>query len=158
MARPSCLILLRQLTRLLASRADPERERPWPEFAEQDCFACHHALKPSRPVRPLGDAKAVPGLLPWNRWHYAMFLDAPGRHPAGENPLPFDEDRAGPASTLATSILGTGELEVLAKDIEQRPVGIGAEGPPLAVDRQLDRGESVHVVIRPQSVPTRLVG
>lgn len=63
---------------LLKSRADPSNPR-WPEFAEYDCFACHHDLTgrlsstgPSKPTR-------VPGSLVWNRWPYAVALriDAP---------------------------------------------------------------------------------
>ena len=32
---------------LLAHRADPVTGKTWPEFAEFDCFACHHDLQPS---------------------------------------------------------------------------------------------------------------
>jgi hypothetical protein len=38
----------------------------WPEFAEYDCFACHHALREPRP-RP-----AAPGGLPWGTWYFSM--------------------------------------------------------------------------------------
>jgi hypothetical protein len=30
---------------LLKYRADPEHGKPWPEFAEYGCFACHHNLQ-----------------------------------------------------------------------------------------------------------------
>jgi hypothetical protein len=53
--------------RLLALRARDER-RPWPEFAEQDCFACHHDLE-SPSWRQARGRRGVPEA---NRWHTAM--------------------------------------------------------------------------------------
>jgi hypothetical protein len=70
--------------RLLAARAataqkesnSPERA-PWPEFAEYDCYACHHALDPKRPAAPRPDEfseKKSPRLnsLPWTwgTWYF----------------------------------------------------------------------------------------
>jgi hypothetical protein len=61
---------------LLAHRADPASARPWPEFAELDCFACHHDLN-SKSWRTseahLG--KRRPGSLTINAWHHAMIPD-----------------------------------------------------------------------------------
>jgi Cytochrome c554 and c-prime len=57
---------------LLAFRADPKSERPWPEFAEYDCYACHHQLRAdSGPVKR-GYGGRVPGTLPFNDWNYAL--------------------------------------------------------------------------------------
>jgi hypothetical protein len=44
----------------------------WPEFAEYDCFACHHDLKdPSwRQRQKLGNRK--PGSYPWGNWYQGM--------------------------------------------------------------------------------------
>jgi hypothetical protein len=53
--------------RLLAARARDER-RPWPEFAEQDCFACHHDLQ-SPSWRQAQGRRGTPEA---NRWHTAM--------------------------------------------------------------------------------------
>jgi len=53
--------------RLLAARARDER-RPWPEFAEQDCFACHHDLESPSWRQAQGRRGAPEG----NRWHTAM--------------------------------------------------------------------------------------
>ena len=54
---------------LLADRADGTKV--WPEFAEHDCYACHHNLQsPS-----WRQERAVPGNLgaiPWNRWYLTM--------------------------------------------------------------------------------------
>jgi hypothetical protein len=61
---------------LLAYRADPANGKPWPEFAELDCFSCHHDLT-ARSWRQDKDhlEKRKPGSLVWNDW-YAAF--APG--------------------------------------------------------------------------------
>jgi hypothetical protein len=54
---------------LLADRAD--RKSPWPEFAEHDCYACHHGLNnPS--WRQSRTDRSGPG-LPWmGSWNYAL--------------------------------------------------------------------------------------
>ena len=44
---------------------------PWPEFAEFDCFACHHDLK-AKSWRQRTQAKSKPGTLPWNSWTYEI--------------------------------------------------------------------------------------
>lgn len=59
---------------LLAFRADPKHDRPWPEFAEYDCFACHHDLKAKSERQKLGYGDRVPGTLPWNDWYYVRIL------------------------------------------------------------------------------------
>jgi hypothetical protein len=56
--------------------------KPWPEFAEYDCFACHHEIRGTG-VRPGGPA--TPGALPWGRWYYAMLPDLARLQP-GEAP------------------------------------------------------------------------
>lgn len=56
---------------LLAERAR-DTKRPWPEFAEHDCFACHHDLK-TTPRRSVGEPLGAP---PWNAWHTAMLPSA----------------------------------------------------------------------------------
>ena len=61
--------------KLLAYRAAaaPENAAPWPEFAEYDCFACHHHLQPDswrQQAKYLGQRK--PGTLPWGSWYFAL--------------------------------------------------------------------------------------
>jgi hypothetical protein len=62
---------------LLADRArlagDNAREHPWPEFAEHDCFACHHDLRATtwRQTKERHQAR-VPGSPTWNDWYFAM--------------------------------------------------------------------------------------
>jgi hypothetical protein len=80
---------------LLASRAkgtDPitKEEKPWPEFAEYECAACHHGLsKPSdRQKRDLELAekgvKFRSGDLPWGTWYYALQPVLAARIPGGD--------------------------------------------------------------------------
>jgi hypothetical protein len=74
---------------LLASRAEGGTsrygiDRPWPEFAEYDCYACHHDLStPSPRQRPEHYKGRIPGSLPLNTWYYTMPLalsnDLPGK-------------------------------------------------------------------------------
>jgi hypothetical protein len=62
---------------LLAYRADSKNGQPWPEFAEYDCFACHHDLKAKSWRQQRGYADRVPGTLPWSDWYAALprFID-----------------------------------------------------------------------------------
>jgi hypothetical protein len=54
----------RAALKLLEHRA--AEKKVWPEFAEYDCFACHHSLRePS--TRP-----ASTGMAPWGDWYYSM--------------------------------------------------------------------------------------
>jgi hypothetical protein len=58
---------------LLAARAaDPQR--PWPEFAEFDCFACHRDLQ----TEPRGGLSA----LHWGSWHASLLPQAQGEAPS----------------------------------------------------------------------------
>jgi hypothetical protein len=56
---------------LLAHRAETQA-KPWPEFAEYDCYACHHGLHPDSPRQALRGTRILPGSLPWSTWYYAM--------------------------------------------------------------------------------------
>jgi hypothetical protein len=72
-------VALAESMKLLARRS---RDSAWPEFADYECFACHHGLvkKSDRIVRGYRDA---PGLPRWNSARYAVFrhllerVDAP---------------------------------------------------------------------------------
>src|SRR5439155_22815464 len=49
----------------------------WPEFAEYDCFACHHDLRePSWRQEPGHYAKRKPGAFPWDSWYFALLPQA----------------------------------------------------------------------------------
>jgi hypothetical protein len=56
---------------LLADRARTET-KPWPEFAEYDCYACHHGLHPDSPRQARPGTRVLPGSLPLSTWYYAM--------------------------------------------------------------------------------------
>ncbi|HEV3117953.1 MAG TPA: multiheme c-type cytochrome [Gemmataceae bacterium] len=67
---------------LLAHRAH-DTERPWPEFAEYNCYACHHNLRVGEPT-PAHPARGTPGRLPWNSWFTPLLpsvLDLPNQRP-----------------------------------------------------------------------------
>jgi hypothetical protein len=53
---------------LLAARAD-RKNGPWPEFAEYDCFSCHHDLQDSRSRH---QRTRLPGALSWESWYTLM--------------------------------------------------------------------------------------
>jgi hypothetical protein len=57
---------------LLAFRALEKNGRPWPEFAEYDCFACHHDLHAEswRQLPGYGGGRQR-GALPWGTWHFS---------------------------------------------------------------------------------------
>jgi hypothetical protein len=68
--------------RLLAQRADLARTpaNPWPEFAEYDCFACHHDLE--QPWRAQ-QARGQPGALQWNDWYLSFATVLERARPSG---------------------------------------------------------------------------
>jgi hypothetical protein len=64
---------------LLAHRADENDDkdsmRPWPEFSEYDCYACHHQLDGKYPSSLQQSAKRRSGpnrlgSLPWGTWYF----------------------------------------------------------------------------------------
>jgi hypothetical protein len=55
---------------VLASRASPANKKPWPEFAEYDCYACHHDLREPSWRQQRGYEGRRPGSLPWQNWYY----------------------------------------------------------------------------------------
>jgi hypothetical protein len=65
----------------LSAQRATNRTSPWPEFAEYDCFACHHGLaEPSwRQTQP---RRTRPGTLPWGTWYFALTRDLAGDLPA----------------------------------------------------------------------------
>ncbi|MFZ3211783.1 MAG: multiheme c-type cytochrome, partial [Terriglobales bacterium] len=63
-----------QLSASLAQLARRARGANWPEYAEMDCFACHHAL--TRPEdswrQEIGYSDRRPGVAAWNPTRYAL--------------------------------------------------------------------------------------
>jgi mono/diheme cytochrome c family protein len=56
---------------LLADRAGTKNQ-PWPEFAEYDCYACHHDLHQPSNRQRRGYGGRAPGSLPWGTWYFAL--------------------------------------------------------------------------------------
>ncbi len=69
---------LRLLEHRAQAAANPKRQ-PWPEFAEYNCFACHHDLQPKswRQAKEYY-GKRRPGTLPWNEWYTTLLPVAAG--------------------------------------------------------------------------------
>ncbi len=44
----------------------------WPEFAEYDCYACHHGLTAPSWRQTRGFAGRAPGMTPWGSWYFSM--------------------------------------------------------------------------------------
>jgi hypothetical protein len=64
--------------RLLANRADAGREKAWPEFAEYDCFSCHHQLYgPTQDDRRKPRRNEPPGLPTWGTWYFSLVSALP---------------------------------------------------------------------------------
>jgi hypothetical protein len=117
---------------LLAYRADSAAKtpdgspKPWPEFAEYDCFSCHHDLNG---VENWRQKRQPVGALIWNNWYMTMprnlasldknqnlldTLDALGtamRQPVSQRPTIVDQAKA-----------SVGQLPDLAKKRDPRPL------------------------------------
>jgi hypothetical protein len=54
-----------------AARADlgPEKSKPWPEFSEYACFACHKNLQVDSPRQEAGYGDRHPGSMPYGTWY-----------------------------------------------------------------------------------------
>lgn len=66
-----------QLRSWLARLQSRARGQAWPEFAEMDCFACHHSLTSVEQSwrQASGYAGRRPGDPPWNASRYAVFRE-----------------------------------------------------------------------------------
>jgi hypothetical protein len=57
--------------------------KPWPEFAEYDCFSCHHVLADAKWRRdPKRLREQPPGSSPWGSWYYPLG-ETLAQHPPG---------------------------------------------------------------------------
>jgi hypothetical protein len=54
-----------------ANKTGPDN-KPWPEFAEYACFACHKDLKVDSPRQLAGYPGRKPGSFPWGTWYLSM--------------------------------------------------------------------------------------
>ncbi len=62
------------------------------------------------------------------------------RRLAGRRRLPVEQHHAGAALTFPATVLGSGQLETIAQDREERFVGRGVDGSRSAVDGENDSG------------------
>jgi hypothetical protein len=77
------VVTARAALELLAARAEGATKtgtesRPWPEFSEYDCFACHKSLQVDSPRQRAGYAGRRPGAFPFGTW-YLTLTDALAR-------------------------------------------------------------------------------
>lgn len=79
--------------KLLAYRAGEDRKKPWPEFAEYDCYSCHHQLYGPREQERLAEKKEAAtkniagqgvaadgqrlGLPVWGTWYFSLVNAVP---------------------------------------------------------------------------------
>jgi hypothetical protein len=68
---------------LLEYRAKLE-DGPWPEFAEYNCYSCHHNLKEPSWQQKRGYAGRTPGALPWATWFTPMVRLLAARDDSGK--------------------------------------------------------------------------
>jgi hypothetical protein len=122
---------------LLADRAHKAQEHPgnWPEFAEYDCYACHHSLRTNKWQEKQDYAGRKPGSLPWGSWYFSLLPRAAGKsdiggidklrqlmqepHPDARAVAKEAEDRANDVgqwlTTIASGRLLETSLQALAK-------------------------------------------
>jgi len=67
-----------------------------------------------------------------------LLLDVGERSDASSDAFAVDQDSAGAALAFATSVFGSGKLQILAQNIQQRALGIGSNGTGLPVNREGD--------------------
>src|SRR5581483_9566029 len=67
--------------------------------------------------------------------HLFAFDRADARR-AGADRLAVEQDGAGAAAAFAAAVLTAGEVQIVAQDAQQAPVGVGFDGPFAAVDVQ----------------------
>jgi hypothetical protein len=68
-------VQLRDSLLQLARRASGAKGTVWPEYAELECFACHHSLGKTEDSwrQQRGYHNRAPGNPPWNTEHYSVF-------------------------------------------------------------------------------------
>jgi hypothetical protein len=78
------VVSTRAALRLLAHRADAKNNLPWPEFAEHDCYACHHDFQEPSWRQQSAYRKQI-GNLRANDWYLAAVVPALATQvPAGD--------------------------------------------------------------------------
>jgi Cytochrome c554 and c-prime len=105
---------------LLADRA-ADTHRPWPEFSEYNCYACHHDLTDPSWRQKRGYGKRPPGSLPWGTWYSVMPCWLEGSLLLDETTDPGIADGFDELETaMATPQKARGELPAMAKRLTAR--------------------------------------
>jgi hypothetical protein len=73
--------------KLLADRADQKNDRPWPEFAEYGCFACHHDLSEPSWRQSRKNKEGTLGQLSFGTWYLAVPRAMASRQGMADEPL-----------------------------------------------------------------------
>ena len=68
-AKASLTLLADRAARAASSQTS--KKQPWPEFAEYDCFACHHDLKSNTKTAQRPQSSRAVGTLPWGDWYFS---------------------------------------------------------------------------------------
>ena len=93
---------------------------------------------------------------PFDREDVLARRPARGR-PARARSLPVDHDDAGPARAVVAALLGPGQPEALAEQLEQPPVGRGINAARSAVHHQVHARRLGHVSLPAISIPKSLI-
>ena len=121
---------------LLAQRAG-DTARPWPEFAEHDCAACHHNLRPDAPR-----ATRKPATAARSTWYTSLLPRATAVADLAFTDLDSEMSRPAPARERAfkQARLLVARLDAAASRIESQPI----PRPEELLDRfvSLARGEA----------------
>jgi hypothetical protein len=126
---------------LLRSRA--QENRPWPEFAEYDCFACHHDLKAKSWRQELGHATRL-GALPWGTWYTPQLRPALSMQIAGDRLKDFnslEELRKEMEKPLPDRVKVAQQSEAGARQLTEwlGTLNAGSYKDPTLLGRTLDR-------------------
>jgi hypothetical protein len=143
---------------LLAARAEgaskPGKEaRPWPEFSEYDCFACHKRLQVNSPRQQAGYPDRRAGSLPWGDWYLSPTNPLNGeigmRQADDADPVKKVRD------LMQSPVPDAGKVASSARDIVRRIDRILGNLQP---DRPADGGQSQKLLGRLLQVGKERVG
>ncbi len=115
------VVSARAALRLLAARAEGQAGRPWPEFAEFDCVACHHDLNDASGRRRRAFGRKRVGSPPWGDWYHGLALPvvaAAGGPAAAEVRGAYRrlEEAMGPAGGLTPEPAGGRSRRAIARE------------------------------------------
>ncbi len=114
---------------------------PWPEFAESDCYACHHDLAAHawRQDATAQDKGRPVGSVPWNRWHVSRPFEAwlPQEGPDAELVTALQKVRDGMSRGAPTDPNRAAQARKASCLLHSRYPDAGALGSDTTLARQL---------------------